>query len=244
MKEGSLASPLKIDYNKFYQKSKYISTEVGTNNIAETKNYYSFQLNAPKLILLFKFIEAKKLSYLCIYNFIKKYTILTCLVEKYLLGKILGKGGNGTVFEVIDKRTDKKYAVKLIRKSSVLNNRDYKYIENERKVQLEVQHNNIINLYEVHDCKHYIAFVQKIINSGTLLQFLNEPKKILTENSRLDWIHELSSALFKLHSHGYFHRDIKPGNIMLSKKSELTPDDSYNASDYSLILIDITIDSF
>ena len=160
---------------------------------------------------------------------LKKGTELSTAFEVYTIQKLLGQGGNGKVYSVLD-QSGNKYALKAVSRSS-LDTKKRKRFKQELLFGLNNQHSNII---KVLDSGFYTDGNQDLV-----FYVMNQYEETLRKRmkSGID-IHDvlpiflqLLDALDFAHNHGIWHRDIKPENILLD-------------SDGTLILTDFGIAHF
>lgn len=78
--------------------------------------------------------------------------------DDYTFGKELGKGGYGSVFLCQNKLTKVVRAIKVVEKDSVESEDMFR---NEFKILMELDHPNIIKLYEIYETDHFIYLVQE-----------------------------------------------------------------------------------
>ena len=83
----------------------------------------------------------------------------------------------------------------------------------------QIDHPNIIKLYEVYECDRLICLVTELMEGGELFDQIVEKKYFKEEEAR-QIIRTLLDALEYCHSLGILHRDIKPENLLI-KSNEL-----------------------
>ena len=145
----------------------------------------------------------------------------------------IGKGGFATVYKMERKEDKKIFAIKLIKKSSLKNRKQVRYLKNEISVLRKLNHSNIVKTYEVHELDIYVAIVQELLKGNTLRRFYKEGK--VREYDAVQIMYQIYSALYYCHKLNIIHRDLKPGNIMLR---EINPNGQYFCSKYQVVLID------
>ncbi|CAG9115863.1 unnamed protein product [Plutella xylostella] len=141
------------------------------------------------------------------------------MVGKYVMGDILGEGSYGKVKEMLDSETLCRRAVKILKK------RKLRRIANgEQNVQREIQllrilrHKNVIELVDVlyNDEKQKMYLVMEFC-VGVLQDMLeSSPGKKFPQHQAHQYFTQLLDGMEYLHSQGVIHKDIKPGNLLLT----------------------------
>lgn len=127
----------------------------------------------------------------------------------------LGAGGMGEVYRALDTRLDRHVAIKVL-PSHLSDSVDLKQrFEREAKAISALQHPNICTLFDVGSENGTGFLVMEYLEGETLADRLKRGPIPLAQLLKMAL--ELSHALEKAHSAGLIHRDIKPGNIMLTK---------------------------
>lgn len=150
---------------------------------------------------------------------------------KYIMGDLLGEGSYGKVKEVLDSELLQRRAVKILKKKKL------RRIPNgEQNVQREIQmlwrlkHPNVIKLIEVmyseEKQKMYMILDYCLGGLQTLLERSNGHKFPIWQAHR--YFTQLIEGLEYLHSQGIVHKDIKPGNLLV------TTDDILKITDFGV----------
>ena len=146
------------------------------------------------------------------------------IVEDITLIKSVGKGSFGEVFLASRKGTDQMYAVKKVSKSLVLQEKVKKYFNNEIYILKQVNHPNIIKLYEIKQTLNNFYLVFDLCNGGGLSncleKYMKQNKKPFTQEIAQSIIRQLVSGLQYLHHNKILHRDLKLDNVLLHFNTE------------------------
>lgn len=194
-------------------------------------------LSTTALKVSFFFKEAsERNTKLDLIKFLEKYCIKSNLLRHYRVEKPLGKGGFATVYLMKRKSDHKLFAVKLIKKYTIKKEKELRYLLSEIDVLRIAEHPNIVETYEVHELDKYVAIVQEYLDGGNLRGYIKD--YTIDEYDAIQIMHELLLAVHYIHQLGYLHRDLKPGNIMLRKKSSRTKDSPIFKAKFDVILID------
>ncbi len=137
--------------------------------------------------------------------------------DNYVIINKLGKGSFGSVYKVRHKTTNEIRAMKIIKNplNSTDNRLDNKFLR-EIQVLKELEHPNIIKIFEYYIDDHYHYIVTELVTGGELYDTIVKFQKF-NEKKAAYIMRQILSALNYLHSHGIVHRDIKPENILVLK---------------------------
>ena len=135
------------------------------------------------------------------------------LGDHYQIGEKLGEGGFGEVRLCIHKTSGDKRAVKFLKKAR-LEGWEEKMILNEIEIMSEMDHPNIVRLFEFFNEPDYYCIVQGYCAGGELFDAIISSGK-LTENTARVAIRALLSCINYCHKKGVVHRDLKPENILM-----------------------------
>ncbi|PRQ34739.1 putative protein kinase CAMK-CAMKL-CHK1 family [Rosa chinensis] len=141
------------------------------------------------------------------------------LMQRYELGRQLGKGTFAKVYYARSLITNQAVAIKVIDKEKIMKVGLMDQIKREISVMRLVRHPNIIHLYEVLATKTKIYFVIEYAKGGELFNKVAKGK--LKEDVARKYFQQLINALDFCHSRGVYHRDIKPENLLLDENDNL-----------------------
>jgi Tol biopolymer transport system component len=127
----------------------------------------------------------------------------------------LGAGGMGEVYRARDTRLDREVAVKVLSGHFVSNPSLKDRFEREARTVSQLSHPNICRLYDVGSQDGADYLVMECLEGETLADRLMRGPLTLEEVLRYGA--EIADAMDKAHQQGVIHRDLKPGNIMLTK---------------------------
>ncbi|KAJ3188308.1 calcium calmodulin-dependent protein kinase type 1G [Gaertneriomyces sp. JEL0708] len=137
--------------------------------------------------------------------------------SRYQLGRLLGEGAFSKVHLCGNRRTGDRYAVKIIDKSKCKGKESM--IETEVKILKQVQHENIIQLFEMYETTDRLYLVMELVTGGELFDdIVSRGKYSEVDASRI--VHKILLALEYLHTMGIVHRDLKPENLLLSDRTK------------------------
>src|ERR1700677_2167400 len=126
----------------------------------------------------------------------------------------LGAGGMGEVYGAKDTRLERTVAIKILPAQFTADPASRLRFEREAKAISSLNHPHICVLYDIGHQEGVDYIVMECLEGETLAQRLE--KGPLPLEQTLKYGAQIAEALYKAHSNGIAHRDLKPGNIMLT----------------------------
>ena len=140
------------------------------------------------------------------------------LGTRYRPVRKLGQGGMGAVYLCEDTQTHSKVAVKVLPAELNPDAQAVQRFQKESRLLAEVQHANVANLLDSGIVRNTRYLVMELVE-GTDLKAVVQQLGALSERVALQIVFDVASALAVAHELGIVHRDIKPGNILLTANS-------------------------
>ena len=140
--------------------------------------------------------------------------------NRYEIGEMIGTGGMADVYIGEDQRLSRKVAVKVLRSDLA---RDPSFVARFRKEALAaagLNHPGIVAVYDSGEEGANSYIVMELVNGHTLREEISKSTPLTVDRS-LEIIEGVLAALSYSHSNGIIHRDIKPGNIMLTDSGDV-----------------------
>ncbi|MDH3215302.1 MAG: serine/threonine protein kinase [Candidatus Krumholzibacteria bacterium] len=137
-------------------------------------------------------------------------------VSHYKILSKLGEGGMGVVYKAEDTRLDRHVAIKFLPPSLATQDAAKKRFINEAKEASSLEHPNICAAYDIGETGDGQMFIAMPHYEGETLQE-RIARGGLEIGEVLDIVTQLASGLAKAHEQGIIHRDIKPGNIFITR---------------------------
>ena len=138
---------------------------------------------------------------------------------RYALGEMIGTGGMADVFIGDDTRLNRKVAIKVLRRDLA---RDPSFVARFRKEALAaggLNHSGIVSVYDSGEENNSPYIVMELITGESLRQLLQ--KGLIPQARALEIVEGILQALEYSHKEGIVHRDIKPGNIMITDSGDI-----------------------
>src|SRR3974390_3531462 len=133
----------------------------------------------------------------------------------YEILSAIGAGGMGEVYRARDTRLDRTVAIKVLPAHLADKPELRERFEREAKTIASLNHPHICTLHDIGHQDNVDYLVMEYLEGETLAQRL--AKGPLPIQQVLQYAIEIVDALDKAHRKGITHRDLKPGNIMLTK---------------------------
>ena len=133
---------------------------------------------------------------------------------------IIGRGAFGEVHVCREKKTDKIYAIKKIKKEILILKNQIIHVLNEQIFMSRAKSPWIVELKASFQEDDYLYLVMEYLPGGDLMNLLIK-KDVLTENEAKFYISELILAVESIHKLDCIHRDIKPDNVLIDKTGHI-----------------------
>lgn len=157
-------------------------------------------------------------------NLSKSYTLVSSKFVRelnkhpdtlYTKISILGSGTFGQVYLVRHNQTGITYAMKEIKKNSLI------YIDTLNEIQIlkSLDHINILKIYEYFYDESHIYIICEYCKGGELLNKIKAEKRF-RESVVRTIMRQIFSAVYYCHSKNIIHRDLKPQNILIEDENE------------------------
>src|SRR6266496_2100035 len=140
-----------------------------------------------------------------------------------ILGK-LGEGGMGVVYRAIDTRLERTVALKILPREAVGDPERRWRFEREAKAASALNHPNIVTIYDIDraplDGGEAVDFIAMECVEGETLDHVLAGRRLNIEET-LAYATQIAGALAAAHSAGIIHRDVKPGNVMVTPSGQV-----------------------
>jgi predicted Ser/Thr protein kinase len=142
------------------------------------------------------------------------------LLDRYEVGRLLGAGGMAEVFEGRDRLLARRVAIKVLQAQFA---RDPSFLirfKREAQAAASLSHPNIVGVYDTgtEDGTHFI--IMEYVDGRTLKEVIRAEGPLYPERVA-EICADVCSALAAAHARGLIHRDIKPGNVMLTPEGKV-----------------------
>jgi serine/threonine-protein kinase len=136
------------------------------------------------------------------------------LAARYTIGSEIGRGGMARVYRAHDRQHDRDVAIKVLHPELAAAVGAERFLR-EIRIAARLQHPHILPLHDSGTADGLLYFVMPYVEGEALRDRLRREKQLpLADALRI--AREVADALAYAHAHNVVHRDIKPGNILLS----------------------------
>ncbi len=126
----------------------------------------------------------------------------------------IGRGGMGVVYEAEQQNPHRKVALKMLLQGQLAPETDFIRFQAEAQAVAQLDHNNIVALFEVGSHENIPYFTLRLIEGENLATKITRDGP-LSPREAAQLLAPICSAIHYAHSKGVLHRDLKPSNILL-----------------------------
>ncbi len=148
--------------------------------------------------------------------------LTAAIAGRYRIERELGAGGMAIVYLAHDEKHDRKVALKVLRPELAAVIGAERFL-NEIKVTANLQHPNILPLYDSGEADTFLFYVMPYVEDDTLRDKLDREKQLSIDEA-VDITRSVAAALDYAHRQNVIHRDIKPENILIHDGQALVAD--------------------
>ncbi len=145
------------------------------------------------------------------------------LFDRYLLQKVLGRGGMGVVWLAQDEKLEQPVALKFLPETLRLDNSALDDLKRETRRGLTLAHAHIVRIYDFVDDATAAAISMEYVDGSTLSNLrVEQPLRVFEAAQLQEWATQLIEALDYAHRRvKIVHRDLKPANLMTTSTGEM-----------------------
>jgi len=137
------------------------------------------------------------------------------VADRYRLCGVLGQGGAAVVHEATDTRLERQVAVKLLRDSSRDQAERLRFVA-EARLLGGLSHPHLVRVLDAGVDRSVPYLVLELVHGPTLAELMADPATEIAPVRLAELGAEVALALAHVHSVGIVHRDVKPGNVLVS----------------------------
>jgi serine/threonine protein kinase len=153
-------------------------------------------------------------------------------IQSYEIIATVGSGGMGVVYKAKHVLQNKVYALKALYPQYCSDPVILKRFENEALILSKLSHPNILQVYDFIEYEHGYYIVMEFVEGKPLSKIIGTETGPLHFDKALPLFNQILSGMQHAHEEGVIHRDLKPGNILV------TPDGTVKISDFGIAKVD------
>src|SRR5271154_3659599 len=142
------------------------------------------------------------------------------LGDRYELEGVVGRGGMAEVYRARDLRLDRVVAIKTLRADLARDQTFQARFRREAQSAASLNNPSIVAVYDTGEDMSIPFIVMEYVDGKTVRELLNEGHRLLPERT-LEIVSGVLRALEYSHQAGIVHRDIKPGNVMVTRNGDI-----------------------
>ena len=143
---------------------------------------------------------------------------LPCKIGDYELIEEIGRGGMGVVYKARHLSLNRIVALKMLLRGRFASTEDQARFRAEAEAIAQLDHPNIVPVYEVGQLEGHVYFSMKYVRGKTLQQLLVDGPIEQRDAARI--MEVVAHAVDFAHRRGVLHRDLKPSNIMIDQEGQ------------------------
>jgi eukaryotic-like serine/threonine-protein kinase len=140
--------------------------------------------------------------------------------DRYRLQLRIAIGGMGEVWQAEDELILRPVAIKILKEEYLSDPNFLERFRSEARSAALVEHEGIANVFDYGEDTGAAYLVMELVPGESLSRLLEREKR-LTEDRVLDIMAQTARALAAAHSRGLVHRDIKPGNLLITPEGKV-----------------------
>ncbi|MFI6942884.1 serine/threonine-protein kinase [Streptomyces sp. NPDC050418] len=155
----------------------------------------------------------------------------------------IGRGGMAVVYRALDLRLERTVALKLLAPELARNDTFRRRFTHESRAAAAIDHPHIVPVFEAGETDGVLYIAMRYV-SGSDLRHLLDGQGRLEPATVLRVAAQIASALDAAHEHGLVHRDVKPGNILISRGTDSDHPEHAYLTDFGLTKKSLSLTGF
>ena len=151
----------------------------------------------------------------------QKNTLIGRRLGNYKIDGLISQGGMGSVYEAVHMLIGRRAAIKQL--NPILEQKEgvKERFKNEAVILSKLKHPHIVSIYDYIECEEGTFIVMELIKGTALDVYLKNESGPIPEPRAVRYISQMLDAIGYMHSKNIIHRDIKPGNFIITADDEI-----------------------
>jgi serine/threonine protein kinase len=137
-------------------------------------------------------------------------------VDRYVLLDLIGQGGMGRVYLAQDTRLNRRVALKILSPERINNPRAIARFQREARVGAQLQHENLVRIYDFGESSGRYYLVMEYIEGKTIGTLISEQGS-MPPATVVRLVRQVALGLEHAHRKGLIHRDVNPYNVLVTR---------------------------
>ncbi|MFE9775186.1 serine/threonine-protein kinase [Streptomyces sp. NPDC005931] len=164
-------------------------------------------------------------------------------VAGYRIEQEIGRGGMAVVYRARDLRLDRTVALKLLAPELARNDTFRRRFTHESRTAAAIDHPHIVPVFEAGETDGILYIAMRYV-AGSDLRHLLDREGPLPPPTAVRIAAQVASALDAAHDHGLVHRDVKPGNVLVSRGTDSDHPEHVYLTDFGLTKKSLSLTGF
>jgi serine/threonine protein kinase len=146
-------------------------------------------------------------------------------IENFRIERQIGQGGMGVVYEATDTSLNRKVALKIMHKHLAARESFQQRFVREAQNAARLKHPNIVQIHHFFSKNGQLYLIMELLEDGSLQDYmrrLREQGRRMEQAEAVELVRQIAGGLHYAHQQGMIHRDMKPGNILLTRSTDGT----------------------
>ena len=137
---------------------------------------------------------------------------------RYLIGRLLGRGGMGAVYLADDQALGEPVALKVVSAAFAIDpDSAAERFRREAQAARRISHKNVIRIHDLGEAGNLLYISMEYFPGKTLGELIASRGR-LERDDYLDMLRQICDGLEAAHAAGVVHRDLKPGNVIVGER--------------------------
>ncbi|MEV4918235.1 serine/threonine-protein kinase [Streptomyces tirandamycinicus] len=164
-------------------------------------------------------------------------------IAGYRVEREIGRGGMAVVYCAKDLRLDRTVALKLLAPELARNDTFRRRFTHESRVAAAIDHPHIVPIFEAGETEGVLYIAMRFV-AGLDLRALLDRDGPLPAATAVRIAAQVASALDAAHEHDLVHRDVKPGNVLVAKGTDIDHPEHVYLTDFGLTKKSLSLTGF